>query len=694
MTRHPDLDDALPRLSGALQELSAQLNRISQELHTLTEAQRTSAESQQATQPGEPAAPADLSGAPGAPGTPADLSGTPTDPGAPEHPGAPTAPPAPWPAPWPGQPAPPYAAAQTQTSAGPYVHQAPYGHQAPPPYPGAPYAPGPYPPPQPYTPPPPKPKLSERLGQDGAGSKLLVWIGGAVTLVGVVLMMILAIQRGWIGPVPRVLLGAVLATGLIGISLRAHRSPTGRTGAYALAATGFAALFLDVVAATTLLDLLPQVLGQFLALLVTATGMALAARWQAQPLAVFVLVGSALCAPVLTEGFGTSLVVFLLILQVGTIPVQLMRDWMWVPLAAGAPLLLMALVSVQWMARQDQLATSVVLAVVASLLVSVSAVVTSIRRPEDPVPLILLIASPAPTLLLTPHLSDQLAAVTAVLLALPLAVVWVLGRSSGTPIPKPISAAAGGVTAVCVLFASAELLPGDARAVGLLGESLLLSYAAVRLKARGVLLSATGFAGVGAMVALATVATPERVLQPPALPPGALVLVLGALAFGLLGGASLALVLARVQLDRPDAAGAGRPELAWTQVLSGITTLYGATGFTLCLALLVSPDRTGFLLGHTVVTVSWMVAALILLQRGITRRGPRIAGLVLVGAALLKLVLFDLAALDGVARVATFLGAGLVLLGAGVRYTRLVSDQQQLADQRESITNEARTTAK
>jgi hypothetical protein len=41
----------------------------------------------------------------------------------------------------------------------------------------------------------------------------------------------------------------------------------------------------------------------------------------------------------------------------------------------------------------------------------------------------------------------------------------------------------------------------------------------------------------------------------------------------------------------------------------------------------------------------------------------------LVGAAVAKLVLFDLAALDGIARVAAFCG-GIALLAAGVRYGR------------------------
>src|SRR5436305_2241204 len=41
-----------------------------------------------------------------------------------------------------------------------------------------------------------------------AGSRVLAWVGGAVTLLGVVLLLVLAVQRGWLGPLPRVLVGA------------------------------------------------------------------------------------------------------------------------------------------------------------------------------------------------------------------------------------------------------------------------------------------------------------------------------------------------------------------------------------------------------------------------------------------------------------------------------------------------------
>jgi hypothetical protein len=101
--------------------------------------------------------------------------------------------------------------------------------------------------------------------------------------------------------------------------------------------------------------------------------------------------------------------------------------------------------------------------------------------------------------------------------------------------------------------------------------------------------------------------------------------------------------------------------------------LYGASGAVLTIGLLIAPDRAGFLAGHVLVTISWTVTALVLLVRGIDHLPLRVTGLVLTGAALAKLVLFDLASLDGLARVAAFLGAGLVLLAAGARYARLVA---------------------
>jgi len=75
-----------------------------------------------------------------------------------------------------------------------------------------------------------------------------------------------------------------------------------------------------------------------------------------------------------------------------------------------------------------------------------------------------------------------------------------------------------------------------------------------------------------------------------------------------------------------------------------------------------------------------VVVALVLLARGVRRPALRVAGLALVAAAVAKLLLFDLVALDGPARVAAFLGAGLLLLAAGTRYARLVAEAEPSAE--------------
>jgi hypothetical protein len=147
--------------------------------------------------------------------------------------------------------------------------------------------------------------------------------------------------------------------------------------------------------------------------------------------------------------------------------------------------------------------------------------------------------------------------------------------------------------------------------------------------------------------------------------------MLGMSAVGvLLAAAAASLLLALGRLGHLGT----RNRSAVATALLGLLGLYGAAGLVVTLALAVSPSRTGFLVGHVLVTISWTALALVLLVRG-PRRGvslPRVLGGVLVAAAVAKLVLFDLVALDGLARVAVFLGAGLVLLGAGIRYARWV----------------------
>ncbi len=98
----------------------------------------------------------------------------------------------------------------------------------------------------------------------------------------------------------------------------------------------------------------------------------------------------------------------------------------------------------------------------------------------------------------------------------------------------------------------------------------------------------------------------------------------------------------------------------------------------LCIAtadLVTDGSVHGFRAGHTVATVIWFVSAataLLVARRlsGATRTIALASGLALITAAVAKLFLFDLAALDGLLRVAAFLVAGIALLVLGVAYAQ------------------------
>lgn len=111
-----------------------------------------------------------------------------------------------------------------------------------------------------------------------------------------------------------------------------------------------------------------------------------------------------------------------------------------------------------------------------------------------------------------------------------------------------------------------------------------------------------------------------------------------------------------------------------------MTGLYGVSWLVVTGTQLVLPGAAGFLTGHVLVTVGITVLGLAALGRGVRRPASAAVGFVLVGAALAKLVLFDLPALDGLGRVAAFIGAGLLLLAAGGRYANRVAAARAVPD--------------
>ncbi|MGQ0778699.1 MAG: DUF2339 domain-containing protein [Pseudonocardiales bacterium] len=300
------------------------------------------------------------------------------------------------------------------------------------------------------------------------------------------------------------------------------------------------------------------------------------------------------------------------------------------------------------------------------------------RSPVAPAPLIVLAGSALPLLALAPSLRPIPGALAVAGLAVVLFALWGVPRWRPDLLPRATGAVAGGLGVLAGFEATALALDGAPWAATLLGQAIVLAGLAAVVRSRAILGVATAVATVGWFVALFVAVPPLAVLTFPARP-----FLVGAQADvgALVIGAGVGLLLAGTALAGPWAAHrlgllrASRQH-APLWVLEGLGVLYGATASTVAVALLVLPSRTGFLTGHVVVTVSWTVAALGLLARGLRSLPIRAAGMSLVGAAVAKLVLFDLSTLDGVARVAAFLGAGLVLLAAGTRYARLVAEAE------------------
>jgi uncharacterized membrane protein len=504
------------------------------------------------------------------------------------------------------------------------------------------------PPQQPYIPPP---TFGERLRKEGAGARVLAWVGGAVTLLGVVLLLVLAVQRGWLGPLPRVLVGAAFGTALIGAGAWLHRKPAARTGAFALAATGIATLYLDAVAATSLYDFLPVLAGLCAGLVIAVGGLLLAVKWDSSLLAGAVVVGCGVCAPLITGGFTPELVTFLLMLQIATAPVQFRREWWALSLVAALPPLTTSVIG---SALHTQ---NVPVAVAAGVVSAVLALITLRRKENDPAALAVLASAVLPVLVAAALLPKTESALLAGGAAVLLVTTGLLVRGHS-----------GNVAVIAGLVAAlqATVTQFDGGAV-LLGEALALAFAARWTRNRFVLGGAFAFGVIGWLIALVTDVTPALLMVAHA--HTTTDMLTGLAAAVLLLAAAVAVPWAAVRLE------VLKPANLVPWLPAGLAALHGAAGLVLCASLLAIPDRAGFLTGHALITVSWTITALVLLLRGINVVALRVVGLVLVGAAVLKLVLFDLAALDGLARVAAFLGAGLVLMVAGARYARLVASR-------------------
>jgi len=521
--------------------------------------------------------------------------------------------------------------------------------------------------PQQYSPPPPPAPKTPRNG-DWIG-KVLAVAGVAVTLIGVVLLLVLAAQAGVLRPEVRVAAGALLAAALVAVAMRIFPRPGGRVGAIALAATGVAAGYIDVIAVTTVYQWVPAPVGLVLAAVLGGGGLTLARRWNAQQLGVLVFVPLLVLAPVVVGRIDLLLIGFMLALAAASLPVQLGRDWIWLhsarTAASSLPLLLALIVVAFDDGRDLALAAAcgvgAVLAIVGALVL--------LPGTRNRVAMALLTgAGVAPALCVDLAADRAVAAAMAVALAVTLLWLVLVGRRwPGVDlVVRLIWAVLAAISATVAVLVAFE---------GRIGGPVLLAMAiAVMVGGREIAVArviAVGFAAIGSLFYL-TYAPPSVLVAAdrPLVATGLSVLVASVLL--------IAFAVASVWAF-------ARQPVAW--VAAAAVVLYAVTTFTVTAGVLVGGEERGFLAGHMAATICWIATAAGLF--GYAFRAVRSArslfiggGLALVAAAMAKLFLFDLGTLDGMFRVVVFIVVGLALLGMGAGYARLLERQ----DQRENVT--------
>jgi|GEM_PF-489804 len=169
---------------------------------------------------------------------------------------------------------------------------------------------------------------------DLIGGRLLAWVGGAATLVGVVLFLALAVSRGWLGEDARILSAAVACSALMAAGAWLH-SRRGRTeAAKAMVGAATAGLYCTLIVASASYHLISAIDAVALSLLVGGAATTLAIRWAGRVVAALGLLG-ALISPVLVGAAASAATTSVLALACAcAIAVVTRQRWTWLGFAS------------------------------------------------------------------------------------------------------------------------------------------------------------------------------------------------------------------------------------------------------------------------------------------------------------------------------------------------------------------------
>ena len=193
-------------------------------------------------------------------------------------------------------------------------------------------------PPPGHSPPPPPPSnpITRIEFERVFGSRVLAWIGGFATLLGVIFLMRSAVDSIWFSEEVRTLMAAFGSLLLLAIGLWLHEKKGRLEVARIAVAVAIPGLYATTVVAAQTYDLISPVIGLEAAALIGVLGVFIAVRWSSMLVASVGMLG-ALAAPMLvgTSNDGGS-IAFVALALAASVGVLLWQRWNWLALGAFA----------------------------------------------------------------------------------------------------------------------------------------------------------------------------------------------------------------------------------------------------------------------------------------------------------------------------------------------------------------------
>ncbi len=494
--------------------------------------------------------------------------------------------------------------------------------------------------------------------EDLLGGRILAAVGGLAILIGVVLFLVIAVDRGWIGVEARVALAFAGSTLLLAVGLYLYERRGQTDAAVAAVATALASLYASLTYATAVQDVIGTEPGLLVAGIIGAAGATIAVRWQSQLVAALGILG-ALAAPVLVDsGTSTLALGFTVIALIAAVAIVIWQRWGW--LSIGAFLLTAPQVAF-WGEDRDDLALPLSMLALYWCLFVVAGIGYEIRVPTSA-----LRASSASVLLVDAgfaaavgwYLIDDRGSstgATAWVLSLTIAHIALGGfgfrQRMSSEIATLLVAVGLGLSGVTLALA----LDGPALVAAWSAEAAILAWVARTTGEQRALVFSGAFLVLAALHALLDEAPPEALVDGVGNLSTAIVAVLCVAVSALIMGALV---------EAPD--------------LRMLLLAVAAVGFVYATSLLIVDVIQGDALEHSqtaqvALSCFWGVVGLMAIVIGLVRnvRELRFGGLALLALGVAKLFLYDLSELDELYRVLSFVAVGLLLLGGAYAYQRV-----------------------